>query len=109
MRSAARASAICDGEPLEDIWYGERPILGPNVAVQLHLEPGDAILASQKLPHRVSPNYSPHIRYMVYFRLSSVRHSPDDALEAGLWWNFDGLERVLHTGRDPTRGSACTP
>jgi len=79
-----------------DVWHGQRPTLGSGAALQLHLEPGDVVLAHQKLPHRVSPNRSPHIRYMVYFRLSSLKHAPQ-AADGGLWEHFEGLSADLAT------------
>jgi len=66
-----------DTEEDGDAWRGERPVLGPNACAQLLLEPGDAVLLHQRLPHRVSPNHSPHVRYMAYFRLSNVEHRPN--------------------------------
>lgn len=70
-----------------DPWQGLRPDLGTGAATQVQLEPGDVVIAHQKLPHRVSPNRSPHIRYMVYFRISSVHHRPNAPLH-GLWEHF---------------------
>ena len=71
----------------KDPWAGQRPILGEGVK-QLHLAPGDVILVHQKLAHRVSPNWSPHVRYQVYFRLSNVLHEPQATLGT-LWDGFD--------------------
>ena len=66
-----------DTEEDGDAWRGERPVLGPNACAQLLLEPGDAVLLHQRLPHRVSPNHSPHVRYMVrsHSRLHMRTHS----------------------------------
>ena len=33
------------------------------------LKKGDAVLAHQLLPHRIGLNYSPNIRYQVYYRV----------------------------------------
>lgn len=49
---------------------------------------GDVVLAHQKLPHSVGLNRSPHIRYQVYFRLSSREYKPAKAAERGLWDNW---------------------
>lgn len=70
-------------------WHGFRPALGGGEE-QVRLEPGDVVIAHQKLPHRISPNRSPHIRYQVYFRLSSRQHRADGPL-GELWDGFAGL------------------
>ena len=48
------------------------------------------VLVHQKVAHRISPNYSPHIRYQCYFRLSHRDHRPLAPLR-GVWSNFEGL------------------
>ena len=78
-----------------DPWLGRKPDLGAGAAVQLRLEPGDVVIAHQKIPHRVSPNWSPHIRYMAYFRISSVHHEPTEIDDVGLWTHFEGLAEVM--------------
>jgi len=50
---------------------GPRPDLGPPLS--LLLRKGDAVVCHQKLPHRGMPNYSPNIRYQVYFRVAHVQ------------------------------------
>mmetsp|Transcript_33942 Transcript_33942/g.106753 ORF Transcript_33942/g.106753 Transcript_33942/m.106753 type:complete len:183 (+) Transcript_33942:259-807(+) len=72
----------------EDEWLGQRPTLPAEGATQVRLEPGDVVLAHQKLPHSVGLNRSPHIRYQVYFRLSSREYKPAKAAERGLWDNW---------------------
>jgi len=72
----------------EDEWRGQRPTLPAEGATQVRLEPGDVVLAHQKLPHSVGLNRSPHIRYQVYFRLSSREYKPAKAAERGLWDNW---------------------
>ena len=58
----------------------------------MHLQPGDVVIAHQKLPHRISLNHSPHVRYQIYFRISSSQLT--DAVRAaplgGLWDRFEG-------------------
>mmetsp|Transcript_8147 Transcript_8147/g.26231 ORF Transcript_8147/g.26231 Transcript_8147/m.26231 type:complete len:402 (+) Transcript_8147:1-1206(+) len=71
-----------------DEWCGHRPALPAENATQVRLEPGDVVLAHQKLPHRVGLNRSPKIRYQVYFRLSSRQHDPATAAQQGLWENW---------------------
>ena len=77
---------------VESVWAGQRPALPPDRALQLHLQPGDAVLLHQKMPHRVALNRSPHIRYQAYFRVSHVDHRPAEPL-SGLWRHFDGLKQ----------------
>ena len=60
----------------DDVWLGQRPRLENNAALQVQLEPGDVVLAHQKLPHRIGLNRSPHVRYQVYFRLSHMLCEP---------------------------------
>ena len=48
-----------------------KPDLGP--AQHVLLKKGDVVLCHQKLPHRGCPNYSPNIRYQIYFRIKHVR------------------------------------
>ena len=93
----AHSPAATDGSRTP--WHGMKPRLRHGSERQIHLEPGDVIIAHQKVPHRVSPNRSPHVRYMVYFRVSSVRHKPMASLSHGLWAHFDGLHEVAETGR----------
>lgn len=40
-------------------------------ARQVHIRAGDVMVAHYNLAHSVAPNTSPHIRYMVYFRVHS--------------------------------------
>lgn len=84
-------SAAEGNEEVADAWCGNRPILGENTHEQLMLEPGDVVIAHQRLPHRITPNRSPNIRYMVYFRLSSLDHQPT-APVGGLFDGFPGLQ-----------------
>ena len=65
----------------------------------LKVRAGDVVLAHQKLPHRITENAAPHIRYQVYFRVSHIDHSPEGPF-GDLFHNFDGLtpdEKALGT------------
>ena len=75
---ADNAPSVDDaGEPLEeeekeadifgaeDPWMGRKPSLLAHEAVQTRMEPGTVVIAHQKMPHRIAPNRSPHIRYQV--------------------------------------------
>jgi len=69
----------------DDPWLGQRPLLPETQMSQVHLQPGDIVLAHQKAPHRIGINRSPSIRYQVYFRLSAEGYEPvGDGVE-GLW------------------------
>jgi len=50
----------------------DKPNLGN--PTQILAKPGDIVLAHQKLAHRGGPNFSPHVRYQTYFRLSHIQH-----------------------------------
>lgn len=64
--------------------------------LQVKLLAGDAIIVHQKVAHRGMPNYSPHIRNMVYFRLS--HEGLNTASNEEIWRNpyafFAGLEQL---------------
>jgi len=51
----------------------EKPDLG--ASVQVLLQPGDIVIAHQLLAHRVGVNTSAHIRYQLYYRVSSKDHA----------------------------------
>ena len=90
MRSGACASQGLF--PMGEGPWKTKPDLGPGYP--LEVAAGDVVLCHQKLAHRGGANGSAHLRYMVYFRLSHVRH---DALAStgatvdDLWCEFEGL------------------
>ena len=43
-------------------------------AVSVILNKGDVVIAHQLLPHRIGLNYSPNIRYQVYYRVWHKDH-----------------------------------
>lgn len=57
---------------------------------------GDIVLCHYQIAHGVAPNASPHVRYMIFFRLNHVDH---EALKwdcmTDIWREWDGL-RGLH-------------
>ncbi|CAK4667514.1 unnamed protein product [Aphanomyces euteiches] len=69
----------------DQVWGdGELPDMG--VPVPLLLQPGDVVLAHPKLAHRGGPNFSPHIRYQVYFRIKHKDHAAlQERLETDLF------------------------
>merc|ERR1719152_414051 len=73
---AARAADPAAAAAHDDPWLGFRPQLrAPRQ--QLRLEPGDVVLAHQKLPHSIGLNRSPHVRYQCYWRLSAAGYDAD--------------------------------
>lgn len=75
-----------------------RDIMGIDLGepMQVKLMAGDAIIVHQKVAHRGMPNYSPHIRNMIYFRISHERLAA--ATDEEIWRNpfvfFAGLEEI---------------
>lgn len=66
-----RAAVEGDGSfSITDREVESKPDLGP--PLQLIMRRGDVVLAHQKLPHLGMSNYSPAIRYQVYFRIHHV-------------------------------------
>eukprot|EP00041_Stephanoeca_diplocostata_P033909 m.1134619 g.1134619 ORF g.1134619 m.1134619 type:complete len:276 (+) comp24427_c1_seq75:644-1471(+) len=71
-----------------------KPDLGPPVEVLM--EPGDVVLAHQKLPHLGEENRSPFIRYQVYFRIHHVHHETlRDRWLDDLMLPFDGVRAAM--------------
>ena len=87
---APRADDDDTDDPTDEVanpWQGLKPV--PRTWEQLRLSRGDVIIAHQKLPHRVSPNRSPHIRYQAYYRISHADHRPESVPIRPLWDGFD--------------------
>jgi len=61
---------------------GGRFALGPPLPLRLEL--GDVVVAHSLLAHRRSQNWTPDIRYQLYFRLRPRRAASDPAWEQGL-------------------------
>lgn len=65
---------------------------------QIRGKAGDIVLAHYCMPHTVAPNVSPNIRYAVYFRLSSVAHTPGTFRKEALtdiWLDYMPLQPLL--------------
>lgn len=74
--------------------FSKKPDLGPPQS--LLLRRGDAIVCHQKLPHLGMPNFSPNIRYQVYFRVCHVELAQHrDAWLDDLVLPFEGLRASL--------------
>lgn len=83
-------------EEQEDVSFRLRGLMRIDLGepVQLRLRQGDCVLCHQKLAHRGGPNHGPHIRQMVYFRVShrSLRATSDALVLCDLFLHFEGLQ-----------------
>ncbi|KAF0696126.1 Aste57867_13102 [Aphanomyces stellatus] len=72
------------------VWgHGQLPDLGPPTA--LLLAKGDVVLAHPKMAHRGGPNFSPDIRYQIYYRIKHKHHAARQRqLETDLFADLDG-------------------
>lgn len=83
----------------EGVWgQGSLPDLG--APLQLAMAPGDLVLAHPDLAHRGGPNFSPDVRYQVYFRLKHRRFEPAVTSEEedggyDMWRDFGGLRDLV--------------
>ncbi len=70
--------------------------------------PGDVIIANHMVAHYVAPNTSPHIRYMVYFRVKGPqfarkqKHYPKPLLHPWIHWCSDMDQRHVDDVKGPT-------
>ncbi|TYZ65337.1 hypothetical protein PybrP1_012661 [[Pythium] brassicae (nom. inval.)] len=86
----------------DSVWGGGTlPDLG--APVQLLASRGDIVLAHPTLAHRGGLNFSPDIRYQVYFRLKHVDHAA--LAPADLWADLDGLQELV-AGAPPQHDDA---
>jgi len=63
-------------EKINDDSQGEMDAEKPNLgeSLQVLLAPGDVVIAHQLLAHRIGRNFSEHIRYQLYYRVSHKNH-----------------------------------
>lgn len=91
-RALHAANEVDPGQPpRENVWQGRRPKM-QSEPQQMLLQPGDAVFIHSKLAHTVAPNYSPNIRYQVYFRVFHMDHDP---ARVTLWEEFEGVQSAL--------------
>lgn len=78
----------------DSVWGdGTLPDLG--TPVQLLASRGDIVLAHPNLAHRGGLNFSPDIRYQVYFRMKHVEHATLQVqARTDLWADLEGLRHV---------------
>lgn len=73
---------------------GRKPNLGPPTSMLL--KKGDVVICHQKLPHLGMPNFSPNIRYQIYFRVSHTQLGQHrDAWLDDMMLPFEGLKSAL--------------
>ncbi|KNC50505.1 uncharacterized protein AMSG_00666 [Thecamonas trahens ATCC 50062] len=95
----ARAEAAARGPGVDDAVSDDlnsfiRQPLSGGIALQPHA--GDVILVHHKVPHRVHHNHSPHIRYQIYFRVSSKTGAPYDTVTLeNIFFGFEGMDDVV--------------
>jgi hypothetical protein len=91
-------SEVHDNEP-------QLPRLGPPLTMQMRR--GDVVLLHPDLAHCGGPNYSSSLRYMVYFRLRSLKRDSatgdacvwsevSEAFEDDLWTDLPGVRDAAH-------------
>ena len=64
--------------------------------MQVKAKAGDAILCHYQIGHTVAPNFSPHVRYAIYFRLMAKGHK-ELGLHAlsDIWQEWDGMQEIV--------------
>jgi hypothetical protein len=82
--------------------HGVQEVIGryPNLPLSppqpLRVRAGDALLAHYSLTHAVGPNFGPHVRYAVFFRLFHVDHAEADTGPLmDIWREWEGMRSVL--------------
>ena len=63
---------------------------------QIMGQAGDIVLAHYQIAHGVTPNASPHIRYMIFFRLHHIEHESNhfESMK-NIWLEWDGVRELL--------------
>lgn len=79
----------------ESVWgEGTLPDLG--TPVQLLASRGDIVLAHPNLAHRGGLNFSPDVRYQIYFRLKHVEYTAlQPQAHENLWIDLEGLHDLV--------------
>jgi len=79
----------------ETLLTGMPPVRLPD-PLQLTARAGDVFLAHYLLAHTAAPNFSPHVRYAVYFRIAAVANSLHwrEAM-TDAWREWPGMRRSV--------------
>ena len=70
--------------------------------------PGDVILTHYQTAHHVAPNFSPDVRFAIYFRLFSTardRWSWCPEALTNIWLEFEGMHEIA-SERERTEAEA---
>lgn len=84
--------------------HGARSLLHgmPDVSLpkpeQITGHSGDIVLCHYQLAHGVAPNFSPHIRYAIFFRLSHVAEEAHKwETMTDIWLEWEGMREIVLT------------
>lgn len=83
---------------------GVPQLQGLAAPVQLHVNSGDVVLAHHCLPHTIAPNWGPHTRHAVYFRLFEQGHAarsyrPESMVD--LWLEYPAMWPIVQQYEGP--------
>lgn len=95
-------------DPIVRLVDDSLPDIPLNPPHQLHVSPGDVLLAHYQTAHAVAPNLSSHVRYAVYFRLihsARPRWSYSKQCMVHIWTEYAGL-KDLYEEQERTRERA---
>mmetsp|Transcript_38235 Transcript_38235/g.117981 ORF Transcript_38235/g.117981 Transcript_38235/m.117981 type:complete len:173 (+) Transcript_38235:2-520(+) len=98
MQAAVRAHVAEGASHFSDLEEGHKTDMKPDLGppVELLMEKGDVVLAHQKLPHLGMVNYSPDVRYQVYFRFVHIAHqSLKDRWLDDILLPFEGVREAM--------------
>lgn len=82
----------------ESLLRGMPPVRLPD-PVQLTARAGDAFLLHYQLAHTAAPNFSPHVRYAVYFRVAALGNAECwRTVLTDIWAEWPGMRRLETDG-----------
>ena len=74
----------------------------PSLNSQVTAKAGDLVLAHYQIAHSIAPNSSPHIRYVVYFRVHAKSHPPNTfhaSAMTDIWQDWAGMRPLVEEAR----------
>eukprot|EP01006_Ploeotia_vitrea_P019806 TRINITY_DN52049_c0_g1_i1.p1 TRINITY_DN52049_c0_g1~~TRINITY_DN52049_c0_g1_i1.p1 ORF type:complete len:444 (-),score=40.52 TRINITY_DN52049_c0_g1_i1:130-1461(-) len=86
--------ALLRSQPDNNAWRDRVRNRIRGTAQQVKTNVGDVVIFNGLLPHTITPNASPDVRYMVYFRLEHGSRQPISAEVVDMWAHWDGLQGV---------------
>ncbi|HYF49696.1 MAG TPA: phytanoyl-CoA dioxygenase family protein [Planctomycetota bacterium] len=71
--------------------------------VQIMGEPGDIVFAHYLLGHTAAPNFSPNVRYAIFFRLIHADRKQSCCIEAitDMWLEWPGIRKLFGEKQQP--------